>query len=58
MPNQINVPMLYFHHHSAMCHSINRSAIARMRVPLAAISDLTKVPINFICSNIEYGGII
>jgi hypothetical protein len=41
MPNQIKVPMLYFHH-STMYHSMNRSVIARMKVPLANSSELTK----------------
>jgi hypothetical protein len=47
MPNQIKVPMLYFHH-SAMCKSINRNAIARMKLPLASFSELTKCQ-SFCC---------
>jgi hypothetical protein len=47
VPNQINVPMLCFYH-SAMCKSINRSAIARMKVPLAKFSDLKKCQ-SFCC---------
>jgi hypothetical protein len=38
MPSQIKVPMLYVHH-LTICHSINRSAIAEMRVPLENFSD-------------------
>jgi hypothetical protein len=47
VPNQINVPMLYFIH-LAICKSINRSAIARMKVPLATFSDLTNCQ-SFCC---------